>query len=119
MNDGTVWDNCGLNMLKLQWDIFIISSGNFFYKSYQGYKSHGWYSPMLFFNFVIKESNQFKAPKFTIILYVVKVEYHANAKFENPYHNSEKNSMYWSKVNVSNNGKKKYLATLDLKKNAI
>ncbi len=38
----------------------------------QGYKSHGWYSPMLFYNFLIKESNQFKAPKFTIILYVVK-----------------------------------------------
>ncbi len=35
-----------------------------------------------------------------------KVEYHANAKYENPYQNSEKNSMYWSKVNVSNNGKK-------------
>ncbi len=37
----------------------------------------------------------------------IKVEYHANAKYENPYQNFEKNSMYWSKVNVSNNGKKK------------
>ncbi len=35
-----------------------------------------------------------------------KVEYHANAKYENPYQNSGKNSMYWSKVNVSNNGEK-------------
>ncbi len=38
----------------------------------QRYKSNGWYSTMLFFNFLIKESNQFKAPKFTIILYAVK-----------------------------------------------
>ncbi len=41
-------------------------------KQMQVYKSHGWYSPMLLFNFLIKESIQLKAPKFTIILYVVK-----------------------------------------------
>ncbi len=34
-----------------------------------------------------------------------KVEYHANAKYENPLQFSDKNSMYWSKMNVSNNGK--------------
>ncbi len=36
----------------------------------------------------------------------IKVEYHANAKYKNLYENSEKNSMYSSTVNVSNNGKK-------------
>ncbi len=48
----------------------------------------------------------------------LKVEYQANAKYENPYQNSEKNSMYWSKVNVSNN-EKKHLAMLDFFLNAI
>ncbi len=41
---------------------------------------------------------------------VVKVEYHANEKLQN----SEKNSICWSKVNVSNNKKEKYLTTLFL-----
>ncbi len=36
----------------------------------------------------------------------IKAEYHANAKYENPLTISEKNSMYWSNVNVSNNGQK-------------
>ncbi len=37
----------------------------------------------------------------------LKIEYHANAKYENPLKFSEKNSLCWSKVNVnvSNNGK--------------
>ncbi len=43
-----------------------------------------------------------------------KVEYHGNAKYENPLKISEKNDMYWSKVNVSNNVKKIYLAMLVL-----
>ncbi len=38
--------------------------------------------------------------------YSIKVEYHANAKYQNPHQNSEKNDMYLSKVNVFNNGKK-------------
>ncbi len=41
----------------------------------------------------------------------IKVEYHANAEYENPLKHSEKNSIHWSKVNVSNNGKK-YLTLL-------
>ncbi len=38
--------------------------------------------------------------------YVVKVEYHVDAEYENPLNVSDKNSMYWSKVIISNNGKK-------------
>ncbi len=41
----------------------------------------------------------------------IKVEYHADAEYENPLKNSEKNSMYWSKVTLANNGEK-YLTML-------
>ncbi len=44
----------------------------------------------------------------------LKVEFHAN---ENPLNNSEKNSICWSKVNVSNNKKATYRASVFL--NAI
>ncbi len=37
----------------------------------------------------------------------INVEYDANAEYENPLKNSEKNSMCCRKVNVSNNGEKK------------
>ncbi len=40
---------------------------------------------------------------------MVKVEYHAN---ENPLKNSEQNSICWSNINVSNNEKKNYHASL-------
>ncbi len=36
----------------------------------------------------------------------IKVEYHANAKYENSLNISEKNSICWLKVNVSNNSEK-------------
>ncbi len=41
----------------------------------------------------------------TVLLIVefLKVEYHANAKYENPLQISEINNMCCSKVNVSNN----------------
>ncbi len=41
----------------------------------------------------------------------IKVEYYANAEYENPLKYFEKNSMRWSKINVSNNGKQ-YLTML-------
>ncbi len=40
-----------------------------------------------------------------------KVEYHANAEYDNPLKNLEKNSMCWSNVTLSNNEKKKNFLT--------
>ncbi len=36
----------------------------------------------------------------------IKVEYHAGAEYQNLLKNSEKNSMCWSKITLSNNEKK-------------
>ncbi len=46
----------------------------------------------------------------------IKVEYHAN---ENPLKNSEKNSISWSKVNVSNNQKNNNILPCYFFSNAI
>ncbi len=48
----------------------------------------------------------FKQEHLQIFIVSLKVKYHADGEYENPLKNSEKNSMCWSKVTLSNNGKK-------------
>ncbi len=65
--------HCLLMLLKsFRIYIILISKHSAEQCPHQGDKWKGWYSSMLFFNILIKESNQIKVPKFTIILYIVK-----------------------------------------------